>query len=187
MKVLLVSAHVRPNSLTKAVADAFVEAAGLNGHKFEIANLVDEGFDPVLHKIDEPDWNDPNKIYSEAVREEMARIERNEATVMVFPVWWWSTPAILKGWIDRVWNNGWAYGARTYPHKRVWMLAIAGGDEASYAKRGYDVAIRTQLETGILEYCGIEDRRLTILYGSLEGPPYPKQIIEQARALGSKF
>ena len=41
---------------------------------------------------------------------EMERIERNQAPVIVFPVWWWSMPAILKGWIDRVWNNGWAYG-----------------------------------------------------------------------------
>jgi len=40
----------------------------------------------------------------------MARIERNDAIAMFFPVWWWSMPATLKGWIDRVWNHGWAYG-----------------------------------------------------------------------------
>jgi NAD(P)H dehydrogenase (quinone) len=56
----------------------------------------------VLREADEPDWNDPDKIYSEDVQREMQRIERNEATVMVFPVYWWSMPALLKGWIDRV-------------------------------------------------------------------------------------
>jgi NAD(P)H dehydrogenase (quinone) len=73
----------------------------------------------------------------------MHRIERNEATVMVFPVYWWSMPALLKGWIDRVWNNGWAYGARKFPQQRAWMIGIAGAVESGYTKRGYDTAMRT--------------------------------------------
>jgi putative NADPH-quinone reductase len=41
----------------------------------------------------------------------MDRIERNDATVMIFPVWWWSMPALMKSWVDRVWSNGCAYCA----------------------------------------------------------------------------
>ncbi len=187
MKVLLVSAHVRENSLTKAVADGFAEAATAGGHRVEVAKLLSEGFDPVLREADEPDWADSSKKYSSAVQREMQRIERNDATVMVFPVWWWSMPAILKGWIDRVWNNGWAYGNRFYPHKRVWMIAVAGGLLSSYEERGYDIAMRTQLEAGILGYCHVEDFRLSVLYGSIEGDPYPSQILEKARQLGAQF
>ena len=96
-------------------------------------------------------------------------------------------PALLKGWIDRVWNNGWAYGARKFPHKRTWMIGIAGGLENSFAKRGYDTAIQTQLDVGILDYCGIPERRLQLLHGSIEGDDYPTQILTQARALGAEF
>jgi NAD(P)H dehydrogenase (quinone) len=117
----------------------------------------------------------------------MQRIERNDATVMVFPVYWWSMPALLKGWIDRVWNNGWAYGARTFPQKRAWMIGIAGGLESGFAKRGYDTAIQTQLDVGILDYCGVRERRLQLLHGSIEGDDYPTQILTQARALGAEF
>lgn len=117
MKILLVTAHPRSDSLTYAVAKAFTEAAKKNGHEIEVADLMAEAFDPVLREPDEPDWANPNKVYSTAVQNEMARIERNEATVMVFPVWWWSMPALLKGWIDRVWNNGWAYGDKKYPRR----------------------------------------------------------------------
>jgi NAD(P)H dehydrogenase (quinone) len=117
----------------------------------------------------------------------MQRVERNDATVMVFPVYWWSMPALLKGWIDRVWNNGWAYGARKFPHRRVWMIGVAGGLPESFAKRGYDTAIQTQLDVGILDYCGIAERRLQLLHGSIEGDDYPTQILTQARALGSDF
>ena len=42
---------------------------------------------------------------------------RNDALAFVFPVWWWSLPATTKGWIDRVWSNGWAYGSRKLPHR----------------------------------------------------------------------
>lgn len=187
MKILLVIAHPRATSLTHSVANAFTESARSNGHEIEIADLMAEGFDPVLREPDEPDWANPNKIYSPAVQSEMARIERNEATVMVFPVWWWSMPALLKGWIDRVWNNGWAYGDKEYPHKRAWMLGIAGSDSETYAKRGYDKAIRTQLETGIFGYCGVAETRFELLFGSIDGAPGPEDILTKARQIGSEF
>ncbi|HNB27576.1 MAG TPA: NAD(P)H oxidoreductase [Alphaproteobacteria bacterium] len=187
MKVLLVLAHPRRTSLSGHAADAFAAAAAANGHEIEWADLASEGFDPVLREADEPDWDDSGKVYSEEVRREMRRIERNEATVMIFPVWWWSMPALLKGWIDRVWNNGWAYGARNFPQRRVWMIGIAGATAEAFAKRGYDTAIRTQLDVGILDYCGIAERRLELLYGSIEGAPYPAEILKQARALGEEF
>lgn len=187
MKILLVTAHPRADSLTHAVAKAFTEAAKSNGHEIEVADLMAEEFDPVLREPDEPDWANSNKIYSAAVQSEMARIERNEATVMVFPVWWWSLPALLKGWIDRVWNNGWAYGDKQYPHTRAWMLAIAGTSAEAYAKRGYDEAMRTELDTGILGYCGIAETRLEFLFGSIEGPPGPETILATASRLGAEF
>ncbi|HVJ42322.1 MAG TPA: NAD(P)H oxidoreductase [Dongiaceae bacterium] len=188
MKILLVLAHPRRHSLSGAVADAFAAAAIAKGHEIEWADLVAEGFDPVLREADEPDWGDPQKPYSLEVRREMGRVERNEATVMVFPVWWWSMPAILKGWIDRVWNHGWAYGSgATYPHRRVWMLAVAGADAPVYAKRDYDRAMRIGLDTGILDYCGVTEHRLELLYGAIEGGEAPQDILRAAAALGAEF
>lgn len=187
MNTLLVLAHPRRTSLTAQVAEAFMAAAQENGHRFELADLHVEGFDPVMQEDDEPDWDNPDKVYSQAVRREMERVERNEATVMVFPVYWWSMPALLKGWIDRVWNNGWAYGARKFPHRCAWMIGVAGGLEASYAKRGYDTAMSIQLDIGILDYCGVAERRLEMLWGSIEGEPYPKEILSRAALLGREF
>lgn len=187
MKIFLVVAHPRQGSLTHQAASAFARAAAAGGHEVETADLVAEDFDPVLREPDEPDWADPARVYSPAVRAEMARIERNEATVMLFPVWWWSVPAVLKGWIDRVWNNGWAYGSATYPHRRALMIAIAGNTEESFRKRGYDEAMKVQLETGVLRYCGVEEARLEILYGALEGPGEAQDIVRRAHDLGAAF
>lgn len=185
MKTLLVVAHPRQDSLTHAVASAFASAATAGGHAIEWADLAAEGFDPALPPEDEPDWN-ARKTYSAAVRAEMARVERNAATVLVYPVWWWSMPAVLKGWIDRVWNRGWAYddGAH-YPHRRVWSIGLAGADEASFAKRGYDRAMRVQIEVGILQYCGVAEPRHELLYGTLEGGA--AAALARAQALGAEF
>ncbi|MEO0399535.1 MAG: NAD(P)H oxidoreductase [Pseudomonadota bacterium] len=184
-KSLLVECHPRIDSLTMAVSTAFRESAA--GVEFDVADLYREEFDPRLTIDDEPDWHDPEKRYSNAVRHEMARIERNAATVLVFPIWWWSFPAMLKGWIDRVFNHGWAYGGRDYPHKDVWMLAIAGNDKDAYIKRRYDDAINTQLKVGVLDYCGVERPRIEMLYGAIEGEKHVESILDRSRTLGSEF
>jgi len=182
---LIVTCHPRSNSLTAAVATRFM--ANAPGVDFEIADLYAEGFDPRLGPEDEPDWGDPNKTYSAAVRSEMERVGHNQATVMVFPVWWWSMPAMLKGWIDRVWNHGWAYEPGAYPHRHVWMIGVCGNSQEGFAKRGYDKAIETQLKVGVLEYCGVAEPRLELLYGSIEGEEHVKQILDDAARLGREF
>ena len=95
MKILVVFCHPRRDSLTGAIADAFVEGASAAGHEIEFADLYGENFDPRLGEADEPDWGDQRKVYSPEVLAEMARVERNDALVFAFPVWWWSTPAML--------------------------------------------------------------------------------------------
>lgn len=187
MKTLIVNAHPRSDSLTSIAIKEFAEVIKGNGHQVELADLTAEKFDPVMPECDEPDWDNSDKEYSLAVRNEMRRIERNDATVMIFPVWWWSMPALLKGWVDRVWNNGWAYGDRKFPNRRVWMIGIAGNNHGQFQKRGYDKAIETQLKVGILDYCGVEDPRFEVLYASMDGPAETQAIIDDIRRLASEF
>ena len=187
MNTLIVVAHPRRTSLTHAVASTFATGIGKAGHTVEWADLVEESFDPVLREGDEPDWSNPDKAYTKEVGREIERIKRNAATVMIFPVWWWSLPAILKGWIDRVWNHGFAYGAKTYPHQRVWMIAVAGVGESMYRAGSYDIAFRTQMTSGILEYCGVVDRRVELLFGSLEGPGRITQILARTAEIATEY
>jgi len=187
LKTLLVVAHPRPDSLTAEAARHFARTIKKNGHEVEYADLVAEKFDPVLREDDEPDWDDPDKQYSRGVWEEMRRIERNDATVMVFPIWWWSMPAVLKGWIDRVWNHGWAYGARKFPNRRVWMIGIAGNNLAQFQKRGYDRAIDIQLNVGILDYCDVKEPRLEVLYGALDGKAEVEALLADIQRIASEF
>jgi putative NADPH-quinone reductase len=186
-KVLIVVAHARRNSLTHQIALRFAEGLVALGHETETADLAAEGFDPVLREVDEPDWQNRNKVYSPEVQREFERIKRNDSSVLVFPVWWWSVPALMKGWIDRIWTNGFAYGGTTFPHKQVWMLGVAGNHLESYTKRGYDAAMKTSLDLGILNFCGIERTRLELLHGAIEGTEFPQQLLKRSWELAQQF
>jgi NAD(P)H dehydrogenase (quinone) len=101
-------------------------------------------------------------------------------------------PATTKGWIDRVWNNGWAYGEgadgkRRLKHSHALLIGSASGDAPSYAKRRYDEAMRTQLLTGIMDYCGIPRAELALLYDVMAGAPARQRHLETVRQLGATW
>lgn len=187
MKILVVFDHPRRRSFCGAVLDRLVEGLAGAGHATEIADLRAEGFDPRLPPDDEPDWNDAGKVYSDAALAEQARVMRNDALAFVFPVWWWSLPATTKGWIDRVWNNGWAYGARKLPHRKALLVGTAAGTADGYAARGYEQAMRVQLLTGIMEYCGIAEAELHLLFDVLADEPTRHAHLSRARKLGETW
>ena len=101
MKILVVLCHPRSDSLTGKVAEAFSNGAKSNGHTVEFVDLYKEEFNPVLESKDEPN-NGELINYSKEVQIEFNRLNSNDAVVMIFPLWWWAMPAMLKGWIDRV-------------------------------------------------------------------------------------
>ena len=162
MKILVVLCHPRPDSLTSQIAKAFSEGATKAGHQVELLDLYKENFDPVLRIEDEP--NDGTlENYSLEVQTEFERLNNNDAVVMVFPLWWWSVPAMLKGWIDRVWNYGLMYGSNEHNVKKGLMIAVAGATKEQLIKRDYEAAINTSLNIGVLDYCGVKDSEIMIL------------------------
>jgi NAD(P)H dehydrogenase (quinone) len=188
MQILTVLCHPRPDSLTAAIAREFRAGLSESGHDGELADLYAEGFDPLVFPPDEPDWEDATKRYSDAVLAEQARIERHQAVVMIFPVWWWSVPAMLKGWIDRVWNRGWAYDESRLRLERGLLIGVASGGAKTYdGHRGYRSAMETQLVQGILDYCGVPEGRLELLLGATGDEERRRALLSHARALGREF
>ncbi|MFB7832801.1 NAD(P)H oxidoreductase [Streptomyces sp. NPDC056056] len=171
---LLVLAHPRTDSLTAQVAARLHARIKGEGGTVDVLDLYAEGFDPALRPEDEPDWENREKVYSPEVRAHMDRVLAADDIVVVFPVWWFTPPAILKGWIDRVWNYGFAYG-RSRPRlagKRLLWLALMGGTPEEIARLGMTDALGLMLVTGISEFCGLPDARLRVLHGTeLSGVP----------------
>ncbi|MEC0331748.1 NAD(P)H oxidoreductase [Paenibacillus macerans] len=171
MKILTVVSHPRVNSLTFAVADRFIQGLTYAGHETELLDLHRSGFNPVMWEADEPDWSSNRKIYSPEVEAEMERMKNHDALAFIFPIWWYNLPAMLKGYIDRVWNDGFAYGSNKLHHKRVLWLGLGGAPQEDFEKRKYDKMLSQLLNTANAEYCGISNSKVEILYDTLDSRP----------------
>ncbi|MFA4132803.1 MULTISPECIES: NAD(P)H oxidoreductase [unclassified Brevibacillus] len=188
MKVLTVVSHPRTNSLTFAVTERFVQGLKDAGHEVEILDLHRIGFHPVLWEADEPDWNNGDKKYSEEVEIEMERMKKHDALAFIFPIWWFSMPAMLKGYIDRVWNNGFAYGSRKLHHKHALWIGLAAATEEQFAKRNYDEMMRHHLNVGIADYVGLPDSKVEFLYDTLSNDPgHIDHLYNRAYELGFHY
>lgn len=170
MHALVVSAHPRTDSLTAAAARLAHDRLTAAGASVDLLDLHAEGFDPRMSPSDEPDWGDHTKEYSAEVRAHMARIAAADLVVVVFPVWWFSLPAMAKGWVDRVWNRGFAYEPSTLSGKRMLWVGLAGGSARSYADTELDRALDLQLRVGVSEFCGIRDASLLLVHDTLASP-----------------
>jgi len=160
MHALIVVAHPDPNSLSHSVATHVAEGVGASGDTFEIADLTAEAFDPRFNAADIALHLRQAPAPADVVAEQV-RIDRADALVLVYPVYWWSMPGLLKGWIDRVFTNGWAYDdapdakqAKKLGHLRVHLIAIGGASARTYVRHGYFGAMKTQIDHGIFGYCG---------------------------------
>ncbi|GMX66229.1 hypothetical protein Elgi_55010 [Paenibacillus elgii] len=171
MKILTVVSHPRVNSLTFSVADRFLQGLAEAGHETEMLDLHRSGFNPVLWEADEPDWSSDRKIYSPEVEAEIERMKKYDALAYIFPIWWFNLPAMLKGYIDRVWNNGFAYGSNKLHHKQVLWLGLAAAPKELFEKRQYDKMLSQHLNIGIANYCGISNSQVEILYDTLDSRP----------------
>ncbi len=101
MKALVLYAHPCPESFNSAVHQVVVETLTARGWDIDDCDLNAEGFSPVLTEAERRAYHDvPDNIAP--VRSYVARLQAAEALVMVFPVWNFGYPAILKGFLDRV-------------------------------------------------------------------------------------
>lgn len=161
MHAMVVVSHPNRSSLTHAVADRLVASIRSNGpgHSAEPVDLAAEGFDPRFTANDVA-VSLRQVPPEEAILREQARIDRADLLVLVYPIYWWSFPALLKGWIDRVFITGWAYDeteagiVKKLHHLPIHLIALGAADLRTYARHGYFGAMRTQIDHGIFDYCG---------------------------------
>jgi putative NADPH-quinone reductase len=107
MRVLVVHCHPDPDSLVAAARDRVLAGLASGGHDVRLTDLYAEGFDPRFDAADRRDHLRPGTHPSLARHADDLRW--CEALVLVYPTWWSGQPAMLKGWIDRVWACGVAW------------------------------------------------------------------------------
>ncbi|MEZ0167761.1 NAD(P)H-dependent oxidoreductase [Microvirga sp. TS319] len=179
MHALIVYAHPEPTSFTGALKDRAVEALIRSGHTVKVSDLHAECFNPVAGRHDFTSVADPERFHYQSeqehaarcgtfapdIKREQERVSDADVLILQFPLWWGSTPAILKGWIDRVLAYGFAYvdgrrfGTGLFTGRRALFSVTTGGTPQRFTKEGVYGEIETVLypvERLLLQYMGFE-------------------------------
>lgn len=190
MNVFLVYAHPEPRSLNGAIRRFVVERLRSRGHAVEVSDLYAMGFKPSLDGRDFLDREDRDvdarldlgadarRAYERGtqapdVAAEQAKLRWADVVILQFPMWWYTMPAIMKGWVDRVYACGFAYGVGEHSDtrwgdrfgegamhgKRAMIVTTTGGWESHFGPRGINGPIDDILfpiQHGILYYPGFD-------------------------------
>ncbi|ASW73248.2 hypothetical protein IQ37_09210 [Chryseobacterium piperi] len=189
-KMYLVWAHPKKDSLTAQIVDSIKKHSIEKGFEVTELDLYRSGFNPVLQANETPDWSNETQNFSQEIYDLFNELKGNDTLILVSPIWWFSFPAILKGYIDRIWNYGLAYGDGVkLPVNNVRWIALAGGAEKVYIKKGNDVYVKHYFNNGISSFCGIEDSEVEILYNTIgfdeeiESDEHYKKLFKQANSV----
>ena len=187
MKVLLVFAHPEPRSLNGALRDIAIAELVAQGHEVRVSDLYASHWKSEVDRADFPSLSPDERLMpvaaskyafggntlTEDVKAEIEKLLWADVLILQFPLWWFSMPAILKGWVDRVFAYGFAYGVGehnserwgdrygegTLAGKRAMLIVTAGGWEEHYGPRGVNGPIEDLLfpiNHGILYYPGYD-------------------------------
>jgi NAD(P)H dehydrogenase (quinone) len=188
MNVLLVLAHPERRSFNGAMFDTALDTLGAAGHDVVTSDLYRMGFDPVSSRRNFASVKDADYLklqieemhasevdgFAVEVEAEIAKIESAELMIWQFPLWWFGLPAILKGWVDRVfamgrtYGNGHIYETGKFRGKKALLSLTTGGPEAAYLADGFNGdldAILRPIQRGMLEFTGFSVLAPQVIYG----------------------
>jgi len=179
MNVLIVHAHEEPKSFNGALKDHAVDVLTKAGHSVEVCDLYAMNFDPVGGKRDFAELSNTKFFkygkeqaiatktgtFATDVAAEQTKLLACDFLIFQFPLWWFGLPAILKGWVDRVFAAGLIYGhTRWYSNgvfrgKRPMVCTTTAGTTAIYGKTGLNGDMEQLLfpiHHGILYFVGFD-------------------------------
>lgn len=185
MKVLVVYAHPNPKSFNRAVLDGFAKGLTDGGHTFEVDDLYAAKFDPAFKPEDFAQF--VKRPMPQDVLEQQAKVAQADALAFVYPVWWASAPAIIKGWFDRVLSYGFAYkiGRGLLNHKKALIISTTMQPEAFY-KAGVEDAMK-RINKANFDVCGIQNFEQILLYGAAADAEARKRHLQLVERLGKEF
>ncbi|EIJ40661.1 putative NADPH-quinone reductase (modulator of drug activity B) [Galbibacter orientalis DSM 19592] len=160
MKHLIIYCHPNTKSLNSTLKDYVVEYLQENNNEVYVRDLYALNFNPVLSFDDLA--GQLQGVVAADVKQEQDFITWADCITIIHPIWWTGLPAIMKGYIDRVFSYGFAYrydagvqkGLLT--GKKVVIINTHGKSHREYQSLGMDKALSLTSDTGIYTYSGLE-------------------------------
>jgi NAD(P)H dehydrogenase (quinone) len=149
MNHLVVFSHPNPRSFNRAILDAYTAALQERGREVRVRDLYALGFDPVLSLAPE-------------VRAEQEHVRWADVIAFIYPLWWAGMPAIAKGYVDRVFTEGFAYSfgpnglERHLTGKKVLTITTLGDTLENYTKRAFIESMDRLMDGIMFDFAGLE-------------------------------
>ena len=173
MNILIVHAHNEPKSFCSAMKDLALETLEAQGHTVEISDLYALNWNPVASEEDFKERKNPDylvyaleqrhgcetRTLSSDIQKELDKLLEADLVIFNFPLYWFSVPAILKGWFDRVLVSGVCYGGKRFYDK--------GGLKGKKAMLTFTLGGRSHMLTGKGIHGDILDMLRPVLQGTL--------------------
>ena len=169
MRHLVIAAHPSTRSFNHAVVEAYTSELIERGHRVECRDLYAASFNPILSARDLAAI--ARGKLAKDIKVEQAAIRRADVLTFISPLWWSGFPAMLKGYLDRVFCAGFAYvikGGDYLPGlsgKKGAIITTSGATAEELKSGGTLRALRTIYDDGLMEFCGIEIVRHLYLSG----------------------
>ncbi|WP_414166493.1 NAD(P)H-dependent oxidoreductase [Streptoverticillium reticulum] len=213
-KILVVSAHPEPRSLNAALTAFAVGHLRAAGHEVQVSDLYAMKWKPAVDADDFPGHAPDRRLAVMAASEhatlagrlspdiaaEQEKVRWSDAVILQFPLWWFSVPAILKGWIDRVFTAGFGYGPSVPPPysegalagRRALVSVTAGARETAFSDRGIHGRLADVLhpvQHGLFWFTGMAPLEPFAVFGSNQLPDerFAAAKQEYARRLDGLF
>lgn len=159
---LIVFGHPNPDSFNGAILKTIENKLEEKQYEYISKNLYQLNFNPIL-TIDDFGRME-NSTVADDIALEHADIEWAKNIIFIYPVWWAGPPAIVKGWVDRVLNKGFAYVPQEdgtvkglLSDKTVMIITTSGSDEETMVQSGMEDAMKKIMLEGTLGFCGINN------------------------------
>ncbi|MCC8394700.1 NAD(P)H-dependent oxidoreductase [Paraburkholderia sp. MMS20-SJTR3] len=216
MNVLIVYAHPEPKSLNGSLKDFTVRHLERAGHTVQVSDLYAMNWKASLDANDSRERLNGERFYpsqeskhafenglqSEDIAREQDKLKWADAVIFQFPLWWFSMPALMKGWIERVYAYGLAYGVGEHSDarwgerygegkfagKRAMLVVTTGGWESHYSARGINGPIDDLLfpiQHGVLYYPGFDVLPPFVVYRTSRVDD--AKYVEVSEALGRRL
>ena len=160
MKQLLIYCHPQSGSFCRAIADTAVQAIHARGDEVMMRDLYAMHFVPALSGRDLLSFAEAQTPPD--IIEEQRHIAWADRLIFVYPLWWSAMPAVLKGYIDRVFAEGFAFSAAEtglqglLAGKEVLAFTTMGMPEALCEESGVAKSVRLAVDEGIISLCGMK-------------------------------
>lgn len=160
MKHLIIYAHPNPESLNNHFKTTLVNHLQQNSHDVVVRDLYQLNFNPVLSLADMA--GQQKGQVADEVKLEQEFIDWADCITFIHPIWWTGLPAIMKGYIERVFSYGFAYrydqGVQKglLLGKQTVIINTHGKSHEEYNAIGMDKALSLTSDKGIYSYCGLD-------------------------------